>query len=146
MRFISKSALSGVKTIDSPKTLIVEDNALLAAELHEVLADAGLAPLEPCSTYRDAMSLLAHHIPEYCVLDLDLSENRAWHEPLGTEGRRLLSVLANHGCRTVIYSGLRVPMHDLQALDTDVEVVSKTDPVEDVVAALKRRASSKAGL
>ncbi|GGB14344.1 response regulator [Allosediminivita pacifica] len=134
------------KTTTSPKTLIVEDNALLAAELHEVLTDAGLAPFEPCSNYRDAMSLLAQDFPEYCVLDLDLSGNRAWHEPLGTEGRRLLSVLANHGSRTVIYSGLRVPVHDLLALDTDVEVVSKSDPVEAVVAALRRRADDTASL
>ncbi len=123
---------------DAPGTLVVEDNALIAAELFDVLEDAGLRPYEPCTRYLEAMRMLTRAVPAFCVLDLDLSEARAWHQTVGSEGRKLLSVLALHGCRTVVYSGSVISGNELREFDANVEVVRKTEPVEEVVLALKR--------
>lgn len=125
-------------------TLIVEDNAFLSTELYEALDEAGLNPMQPVGYYAEALACLSERSPRFCVLDLDLGRRISTNTQIGEEGRRLLAILGSRGCRTVVYSAFARDMHNLLSIDPNVEVISKTCPVEDVVTRLQRIATEAA--
>ncbi|WP_420327666.1 hypothetical protein [Mameliella sp.] len=119
-------------------TLIIEDNAILSTELFEALQEAGLNPLPPVSHYTAALSSLSQDTPRLCVLDLDLGRQMNANVQIGEEGRRLLAILHARGCRTAVYSAYVSNPLGLRDIAPDVEVLSKSQPVEDLVRVLRR--------
>ncbi|KHQ51175.1 DNA-binding transcriptional response regulator [Mameliella alba] len=118
-------------------TLIVEDNAFLSTELFEALQEAGLNPLPPVSHYTAALSSLSQDTPRLCVLDLDLGRQMSSNVVIGEEGRRLLAILHARGCRTAVYSAYVSNPLGLRDTAPDVEVLSKSQPVEELVRVLR---------
>ncbi|BBU58580.1 MULTISPECIES: hypothetical protein [Mameliella] len=118
-------------------TLIVEDNAFLSTELFEALQEAGLNPLPPVSHYTAALSSLSQDTPRLCVLDLDLGRQMSSNVVIGEEGRRLLAILHARGCRTAVYSAYVSNPLGLRDIAPDVEVLSKSQPVEELVRVLR---------
>ncbi|MCW3796688.1 response regulator [Sphingomonas sp. BN140010] len=66
MRDIDHSCLTG------RRILIVEDEALVAMNIEEALADAGATVLGIASTVRDALSMVAELAPDAVTLDGNL--------------------------------------------------------------------------
>ncbi len=118
-------------------TLIVEDNAFLSTELFEALQEAGLNPLPPVSHYTAALSSLSQNTPRLCVLDLDLGRQMSSNVVIGEEGRRLLAILHARGCRTAVYSAYVSNSLGLRDIAPDVEVLSKSEPVEELVRVMR---------
>ena len=118
-------------------TLIVEDNAFLSTELFEALQEAGLNPLPPVSPYTAALSSLSQNPPRLCVLDLDLGRQMSSNVVIGEEGRRLLAILHARGCRTAVYSAYVSNSLGLRDIAPDVEGLSKSEPVEELVRVMR---------
>ncbi|WP_300442183.1 hypothetical protein [uncultured Mameliella sp.] len=118
-------------------TLIVEDNAFLSTELFEALQEAGLNPLPPVSHYTAALTSLSQNTPRLCVLDLDLGRQMSSNVVIGEEGRRLLAILHARGCRTAVYSAYVSNSLGLRDIAPDVEVLSKSEPVEELVRVMR---------
>ncbi|MBW4982958.1 hypothetical protein KZZ07_10435 [Mameliella sp. CS4] len=118
-------------------TLIVEDNAFLSTELFEALQEAGLNPLPPVRHYTGALSSLSQNTPRLCVLDLDLGRQMSSNVVIGEEGRRLLAILHARGCRTAVYSAYVSNSLGLRDIAPDVEVLSKSEPVEELVRVMR---------
>lgn len=118
-------------------TLIVEDNAFLSTELFEALQEAGLNPLPPVSHYTAALTSLSQNTPRLCVLDLDLGRQMSSNVVIGEEGRRLLAILHARGCRTAVYSAYVSNPLGLRDIAPDVEVLSKSEPVEELVRVMR---------
>lgn len=118
-------------------TLIVEDNAFLSTELFEALQEAGLNPLPPVSHYTAALTSLSQNTPRLCVLDLDLGRQMSSNVVIGEEGRRLLAILHARGCRTAVYSAYVSNPLGLRDIAPNVEVLSKSEPVEELVRVLR---------
>lgn len=57
-----------------PKILVVEDDALIAMELGERLADMGYEVLGPAHSIAEAEKLLATEIPDGALLDASLAQ------------------------------------------------------------------------
>lgn len=56
------------------RALVVEDDALIAMEIAEALADAGAAPVIICATIAAAMGELERGVPALLVLDVHLAD------------------------------------------------------------------------
>lgn len=54
------------------RVLVAEDDPLIAAELHDALADRGAEVLGPVPTVRAAMAAIEAGIPDVAVLDVNL--------------------------------------------------------------------------
>ncbi len=67
-----------------PKILVVEDDALIAMELGERLADMGYEILGPAHSLAEAEALLARETPDGALLDATLGQG-ASSVPLGVE-------------------------------------------------------------
>lgn len=59
------------------RVLIVEDEALIAMELADIVASAGAEVIGPVRTNRDAIGLLARAKPDLAILDLNLADGDA---------------------------------------------------------------------
>lgn len=66
MRSLSRGSLS------LPKILVVEDDALIAMELGERLADMGYEVLGPAHSIEEAEAILARETPDGALLDASL--------------------------------------------------------------------------
>lgn len=58
------------------KIAIVEDEMLIANDIHDALEDMGYAPLEPCVSYGEAMELLKTESPDLALLDIQLAGSK----------------------------------------------------------------------
>lgn len=67
-----------------PKILLVEDDALIAMELGQRLAELGYDVLGPARSIAEAEALLARETPDGALLDVSLAEG-ASSVPLGVE-------------------------------------------------------------
>ena len=61
-----------------PRVLLVEDEALIALEVVEVLEEADYAILGPADRVPAALTLLAHETPDVAVLDVNLAGTAVW--------------------------------------------------------------------
>lgn len=55
-----------------PTVLIVEDEAIIAMEMEDALRDAGWTVLGPAGSLQRAEALLADHLPDAALLDINL--------------------------------------------------------------------------
>jgi DNA-binding response OmpR family regulator len=54
------------------RVLVVEDDALLAMDLEQILSQAGSVVLGPCCTVDDALARAAEEMPDVAILDMNL--------------------------------------------------------------------------
>lgn len=71
------------------KVLIVEDEALLALELSDVLADHGMMPVGPAADLKSALHLASAEKPNLALVDVHLGDG-----PTGIEVARRLRDMA----------------------------------------------------
>jgi hypothetical protein len=135
-------AASSDKPVTAPlgPTLIVEEDARLAQDIHARLDAAGLAPLQPCLSYDEALRQLAEHQPRLCVLECDLGQVAAPNPDFGQVGRRLLAILDGRGCRTLAYVRDPAQAQSLRGLHPTLQVLCKSQPPETLVDRLLRMA------
>ncbi|TAE17307.1 MAG: DNA-binding response regulator [Bacteroidetes bacterium] len=65
---------------------IVEDDALIAESIGQLLLNLGYDVLEPVASYIDAVKLIEQHRPDFMILDIRLGEGK-------TEGIRLAELI-----------------------------------------------------
>lgn len=118
--------------------MIIEDNFLIAQEVIELLAPAGFQLVGQFSTYSDGLKNIDLLPTEFCILDLDLGGGLHSGFGPGEEGRRLLSLLSAKKIPTVIYSAFTRMQHQLNRINSEIVVVDKLEPAENVIAALLR--------
>lgn len=121
------------------KTVIVEDNVLIAADLEQALSDAGYEVIACLPSYRSALQWIASNPPpDACVLDLDLGGGRYGANAPGEEGRRLLALMTERSVPTVVYSAHSRSDAKLPGLDMGAAYVSKGQSADEVIRALGR--------
>ncbi|MFC4263003.1 LytR/AlgR family response regulator transcription factor [Ferruginibacter yonginensis] len=59
------------------KVLIVEDEAIIAESLFQVLLNLGYKPYEPCSTGKEAIHFLENHQPDIAIVDIHVGASYA---------------------------------------------------------------------
>lgn len=105
----------------TPNVLIVEDDAIFALDLQDIVWESGCTPIGPARCLQGALEL-AHSYPiDIALVDTTLSDGET-----GLAVARLLS--EQFGIRTVIVSG-SVPPAD-QMGDTEFVFVQKPVPAE----------------
>jgi CheY-like chemotaxis protein len=57
----------------SMQVMIVEDDALLAIDLADILSHRGFQVIGPCSSVERALQAMAAHQPDAAILDIDLN-------------------------------------------------------------------------
>jgi DNA-binding NarL/FixJ family response regulator len=57
----------------SMQVMIVEDDALLAIDLTDMLSHRGFQVIGPCSSVERALQAMAAHQPDVAILDIDLN-------------------------------------------------------------------------
>lgn len=60
--------------LDSRVVFVAEDEALVAMDLVDMLADAGALPMPPCGSVVSCMSMLDGHKPDAAILDVRLRD------------------------------------------------------------------------
>lgn len=68
---------SQVCELGSPRVLVVEDNALIALDLEEILKDGGCQVIGPSGTVREAMSIVDQESIDIAFIDFILEDGVA---------------------------------------------------------------------
>lgn len=68
----------GSSSLKGLRVLIVEDDALLAFDLEDLVRDAGAIPVGPALTLAEAQALAASHAIDAALLDIDLGSEKVW--------------------------------------------------------------------
>jgi DNA-binding NtrC family response regulator len=61
----------------TPRVLLVEDNALIALDLEEILTNSGCCVIGPSRTVRDAMAIVEQEIIDVALVDFILEDGTA---------------------------------------------------------------------
>lgn len=59
------------------KVLIVEDEAIIADDIFEILEDFGYEVIAPTGEYDEAISVIEQHQPDIAILDINLGEGKS---------------------------------------------------------------------
>ena len=98
------------------RVLVVEDEALVAATINELLTEAEGVPVGPAATVREARQLLKEGtILDAALLDVNLSDGPV---------TPVLEALNARGIPTVVYTGGAVP-EDVRQRHPDLIALSK---------------------
>ncbi len=116
-----------------PRVLVVEDEALIAMEIAQVLRNAHFEVLGPARAVAQALSLIEENGCDAAVLDINLS-----HETSEPVARKLMA----NGTRFVTLSGYARTQHP--AIFDEVPALSKPLQPALLVAEIKKCLSSKA--
>lgn len=68
----------GSSSLDGLRVLIVEDDALLAFDLEDLLREAGAEPIGPALTLAEAQALADRNPIDGALLDIDLGTEKVW--------------------------------------------------------------------
>jgi DNA-binding NtrC family response regulator len=60
----------------SGRALVVEDDALIAMAMADILTDLGMGEVQTCASSADAMALLAEFRPDVLTLDVNLADRQ----------------------------------------------------------------------
>jgi len=117
-------------------TLICEDDILIARDIMDEMASAGLAAVGPACNYEEAMIAAAVHNVSVAVIDLTLSDGRS--------GVDLARALHRRGCAIIVCSADILPPEELS--DLGHKFLQKPTPpgaiVDCVRAAIRGRLPS----
>jgi CheY-like chemotaxis protein len=103
------------------RVLVVEDSWQVAGGLRNLLRACGAHVIGPVATTADALRLIAEHIPNAALVDLNLRG--------GEQAHGLIDQLHKKGIRVIVTTGysdvqvakaaaiLRKPIHEAQLLD-----------------------------
>lgn len=123
---------------ERPTFVVIEDNALIALEIEDVLVASGFESVGAFARYDEALKRIDQASPDFCVLDLDLGGQQIDGTVPGDEGRRILTVLHSRGIPTVVYSGHARVQQQLGELHSRVLVVDKSSPTIRVAEAMRQ--------
>ncbi len=93
---------------NSPRVLVVEDDAGWRSILSELLTDAGME-IRVCSSYGDALGALRRETFSLAVVDLSLTAEVVWDDSADSDSLEGYSLLANThtaGIPTIVVSGV----------------------------------------
>ncbi len=79
----AKTAGDGASKSERPRILVVEDEALVAMQIADILTDAGFAVVGPTRTVSAALDLLGRSGCDAAVLDINLGKETS--EPIALE-------------------------------------------------------------
>ena len=108
--------------------LVLEDEALIAINLHDDLCEAGYRIAGPFTTCAAALAWLDQARPDAAILDTELADGTC---------RDVARVLARRAVPIVIYSGHRRDKDLLAEFDTAVWI-EKPAPSFDLIAACRQ--------
>jgi DNA-binding response OmpR family regulator len=109
------------------RILAVEDEAMIALELEDMLEDLGHEVIGPAAYVDDALALLRDAAPDAAVVDANLG---------GQSARPLIHALRDAGVPTIVASGYA--RQELRALDIECAYVKKPYSAKDLAAALRK--------
>lgn len=66
------------RALPDSNVLIVEDNALLACDLHDVISDTGAHPIGPAFTLESGLELARKEPIDIALLDINLGDDLVW--------------------------------------------------------------------
>ena len=81
--------------------LIVEDDAIIALDFEQTVAEFGVTSVRIASSVARALAMIAERIPDFALLDIGLSEEKSFASPSGWQ--RLKSRLPL--CRATVTIG-----------------------------------------
>ena len=110
------------------RILIVEDEALIAMMLVDVLEDGGHEVMEPAATATEALALCEVRLPELALLDVNLRD--------GSNGVALARVLSDRWGLPVIFASGQV-MEARQARDIALGHIRKPYQPETVLRSVE---------
>jgi DNA-binding response OmpR family regulator len=114
--------------------LVLEDEAIIALDICDALADAGHDVLGPCEASADALKLLETVSPDLAVLDVKLRDG---------SGLQVARELSRRRIPFVFYSA-EPPDASLQSEFPDAPTVQKPASMRTVMAALRNIAANPA--
>lgn len=116
------------------RILAVEDEAMIAIELENMLADLGHEVIGPASTVDAALALLQETTPDAAVLDANLA---------GRSAQPIVEALTDAGVPMVLASGYEA--RELQNLQISGVLVSKPYTERDLAGAIAKVFAARAG-
>ena len=84
--------------------LLVEDNAIIAMDMSQMLASFGFDTLGPASTVEGALQLIEQSPPDAAMLDINLGNTRSWQVAHALRERTIPLILASGYAHTEIES------------------------------------------
>jgi CheY-like chemotaxis protein len=114
---------------DAQRVLVVEDEAVIAMELEDLLGDLGHEVVDTVGSLERGLELLEHlrPLPDIAIVDANLG---------GESSQPLVEALRKLGVPVVVASGYRAG--ELERLGFDHQVISKPYSPRDIAAALSR--------
>ena len=107
--------------------LLVEDEAFVALETEDMLADMGFSPVTVCASYDETEAVVANQNFPVAIFDLNLR---------GQRSTPLIRQMLSRGCRVVVTTGYERRVAELDNLE--VEFVPKPYASRDLSAAINR--------
>ena len=114
-------------TLQGQKILIVEDNALIAMSLEDILRDAGAEVIGPVATLEEAERTAAQALMTVAVLDIMLEAEEVWP---------VARILAARGIPFIFSSG-HFEQETLPAEWAGRKILPKPARAQDIVKSLK---------
>ena len=116
-------------TADAQRVLVVEDEALIAMELEDMLGDLGHEVVDTVGSLKRGLELLGElrPLPDIAIVDANLG---------GESSKPLVEALRELGIPVVIASGYGPG--ELERLGFDHQVISKPYSPRDIAAVLSR--------
>lgn len=111
---------------DALSILAVEDEALIAMELEDMLRELGHEVIGPAPTINAALSLLRTTHPDAAVVDANLA---------GQHAGPIIEALRENGIPVILTSGYE--MDELRSLGLDAPLVRKPYGMRDLAKALQ---------
>ena len=112
--------------IDMKRVLIVEDNALLAYDLVDLLEECGIEPVGPAMNLASGLQLVGENHLDAALLDIELGAERVWP---------LADMLAGHGTPYAFVSG-QCKQDQLPGLHADRVCLEKPASKSELMATL----------
>lgn len=106
--------------------LAVEDEAMIAMELEDMLEDLGLKVIGPASTVKAALALLRNSSPDAAIVDANLA---------GESAKPVVEALKSSGVPVIITSGYETL--ELRNLGLEASLVTKPYGADDLSEALR---------
>ena len=116
------------KPLCGARSLIAEDEILIALDIEAAFRDAGAEVVRPCMTLSAALNAARDETVSLAVLDIRLGRDT-------TEA--VSDVLAERGIPFLFYSGQRLPV-EMQEKCRDAVMINKPATQQDLVGAAAR--------
>lgn len=120
--------------IDRRKVLVVEDEALVAMDVCEMLVELGLEIVGPAARLPDALQLIdAHPDLAFAVMDMNLAGVRSWPAARALRGR---------GAPVLFLTGYIAAQSDLPDDLADVVICAKPVDLRSLADAIREAAGT----